>query len=85
MKYKVIAVGTSKIPYIEGGYLKGTRYDAVYEAEYWSWRKFKMVTDIKHAFRLPCGAVFRDSETGKYVHTNIDLLIDAYIVMHIKT
>lgn len=85
MKYTVIAVSSSKVPYTESGYLKGTRYDAVYEAEYWSWRKFKMVTDIKHAFRLPMGPAFRDSETGEFVNTVVDNRLEAYIAVHLKT
>lgn len=81
MKYTVIAVSSSKVPYTEGGYLKGTRYDAVYEADYWSWRKFKMVTDIKHAFKQPTGVAFRDSETGEFLSTKVDNLINAYIAV----
>lgn len=82
MKYKIITVSTCKVPYTIGNSIKGDRYDLVYEAEYWSWRKLKMVTDIKRAFKLPFTPCFKDSETGEFLSTKLDNLIDAYIAMH---
>jgi hypothetical protein len=82
MKYKVIDVRSSKELYSPGGTLQGTEYHAIYEVEYWSWLKFKTVTDIKHCFKRPYGVLFRDSYTGETIPSNVDSLIYAYI--HLK-
>ena len=79
MKYAIVDLKTTLMPYIPGGSFLGTRYDVCYEVEYWSWRKFKVVTETKHAFRAPVGICFRDSTTGKVLPTEIDEFITAYI------
>lgn len=79
MKYKVIDVVASEERYLPTSGLKGTRYDVVYEVEYWSWRKFKVVTDIKYAYRRAIGAGFRDSTSGQRIDYDIQELIRAYI------
>lgn len=82
MKYKILNVKvTENVPYIKGGFLKGTRYDVEYEVDGWSWCRFKIVSKPKKAFRLPVGICFRDSETGEIVPSAENQFIDAYIAV----
>lgn len=76
MKYKVIDVVASEEQFST---LKGTRYDVVYEVEYWSWRKFRVVSDIKHAYRRAIGLQFRDSISGQFIDDDVEDLLWAYI------
>lgn len=79
MKYRVISVEKKRTPIFEGNSIKGTNYLATYEVDSWSWRKFKVVSTVKQAFKKPYQVVFRDAETGEWVPNEVDKLIDSFI------
>jgi hypothetical protein len=79
MKYRVISVEKKRVPIIQDSTIIHNSYLATYEVDSWSWRKFKVVSTVKQAFKRPHQVIFRDAETGEWVPTTVDTLIEAFI------
>ena len=78
MKIKVIDVTEKQVPIIQGGFIKGTMYKVTYVQSTWSWRKFRYVTETKHAHKLPIQLHFRDSNDGYWVSNMVDRILSQH-------
>jgi len=75
MKYRVISVESIN----PENSTSGCRHLATYEVDTWSWRKFKVISTTKQAFRPPWQVRFRDAVTSERLDISLSKLIWSFI------